>query len=109
MYFGSRQFTSITTAITVTLDEWKLIGFTASLNTNQKSATGMIFSGTSSSIFELKNQGSAFDLSTASVIRIGDTSNSFSGQVSFVRIMTPGGGIIRTSKLLEQFFISLKL
>ncbi len=40
------------------------------------------------------------DLVRVSVIRIGDATNSFSGQVSFVNILTPGGGFVKTSKAL---------
>jgi len=94
--FGSQELTLLSAAPTITLNEWKLIGFTASLKTNQGSTSGAIFRGTSSAPFSFE---SSMDFSTASVIRIGDASNSFSGQVSTVRIINPGGGIVRTSKL----------
>jgi len=102
LYFGSTSVSFLSSAPTVTLNTWKLIGFAASLTTDQKSTAGTVFSETSSAAFRVLNRASPMDLSTASVIRIGDASNSFSGQISVVRIMTPGGGIVRTTDLCSS-------
>ena len=93
---------TIGTVSAVTLDEWQLIGFTAYLNTNMKTSEGTIFVGSSSYQFYKQSSPTAMDLSTASVIRIGDSTNSFSGDISVVRFMTPGGGIIRTTDLCSS-------
>jgi len=103
MLFGGQTFTSDGTPPTISLDSWQLIGFTVYLNADQKSSSGTIFCGSSSSHFTLDNQATAFDLSTASVIRVGDSSNSFNGQISLVRITTPGGGVIRNSNPYKNF------
>ncbi len=84
---------------TVTLDQWQLIGYTVALTTDKKSTTGMVFVGTAWTHVRYNNYPTAFDLSTASVIRIGDSVNSFTGDISLARIVTPGGGIVRTTDL----------
>jgi len=102
--------TTVGTAPTIALDTWQLIGFTASSNTVQKSVTGTVFCETSWNNFHRFSSPTAndiYDLSTASVIRIGDASNSFNGHISVVRVITPGGGFIRTSKQSYKLIISL--
>jgi len=94
-------FATAGTPPTITLDTWQLIGFTASSNTDQRAASGTVFCGTSWYNFQRSSQPSTYDLSTASVIRIGDASDSFNGHISLARITT-GGGFIRSSKLYPK-------
>jgi len=96
--FVSGTFTQSGTLPVVTLDTWQLIGFATFLSTDKEATEGTVFVGTSWYQFYLQNAASSMDISTASVMRIGDTTNSISGEISLVRIVTPGGGIIRTSK-----------
>ena len=100
--FGSVNLGGSLAFPTVTLDQWQLVGFTVSLITNTKSTEGMVFVGTSWTHVRFQNYNNVFDLSTASVIRIGDTTNSFSGDISVARIITPGGGIVRTTDLCSS-------
>ncbi len=93
------------TVPSITLNEWQLIGFTAALITLQRWGDGFMFVGTSAVQYNWADVDYDMDLSTASVIRVGDTTDSFSGQVSVSRIMVPGGGFIKTSKL---FLLSQK-
>jgi len=60
---------------------------------------GFAFFGTET-VYWMGAGDSMDDLVRVSVIRIGDATNSFSGQVSFVNILTPGGGFVKTSKAL---------
>jgi len=94
--FGSTSSEATGTLPTLALDTWQLIGFTADINTGLKSISGTLFAGTSWCYF--RTASGSYDLSSASVIRIGDETNSFNGQISTVRITVPGGGIVRTSK-----------
>ncbi len=103
--FGSTPLDSTDPPPVVTLGTWQLIGFAVHLTNNQLNADATVFVG--SSWLQQYKRSSLMDLSTASVMRIGDASNSFEGDVSIIRITTPGGGIIRTSKVLEKFNNSL--
>ncbi len=85
----------------IALETWQLIGFTASIRTDLKFTEATVFSGTSSRRFfqpPYNPSEPPFDPSTLSFIRIGGATDSFGGDVSVVRIMTPGGGIIRYSQ-----------
>ena len=79
-------------------DTWQLIGFAAYVRTDMKYSEGSVFSGASARIFFQATTVSPFDFSALSFIRIGGGTNSFGGDISLVRIMTPGGGILRYSQ-----------
>jgi len=84
--------------IGIVLGAWQLIGFTTHVRTDTKYSEGSVFCGTSSKIFFQAVTTTPFDFSTLSFIRIGGEANSFGGDISLVRIMTPGGGILRNSQ-----------
>lgn len=90
---------------TVTLNQWQIIGFTAEMTTSQRYAQGAVFMGSSS--YQFVFDGTLMDLSVMSVMRIGDKTGSISGisgDVSVVSLTTPGGGAIRSSKLILLIF-----
>lgn len=100
LYFGSLllSMTNGNTAITLQASNmWQLIGFTAHLTKSRSQTTGLVFVGTL--LYQFKGRG--MDLSPASVIRVGGASDSFSGHISYIRIMTPGAAVIKSSKLFE--------
>ncbi len=87
------------------LNEWQLIGFAANFPTDKQIVAGTIFVGTSWAGFFSLYQGPEMDLSTASLIRIGGGSDPISIQVSAVRIMTPGGGFIKSSNIFYNILV----
>lgn len=74
---------------------WTLIGFTASLTADKKTMEGTIFVDTSSVQFYVQ-KSQAMDISTVTTMKIGGYGSLY-GAISSIRIMTPGGGITRTS------------
>jgi len=75
--------------------------FTAHLTKAKTQTMGLVFAGTL--LYQFKGVSSqGMDLSQASVIRVGGASDSFSGHISFVRIMTPGAAVIKSSKPLRN-------
>lgn len=97
--FGSiTAWTLSAGAPTVTVGVWQLIGFTGYISANKKTNEGTMFAGTTSRLFANENAIPTMDLSTATVMRIGGATGSFPGSISAVRVMSPGGGVIRTSK-----------
>ncbi len=93
--FGSATLSKYGVAPSVTLDTWHLIGFAAHLTRDPKNTDVTIFVGTS--WYQRVQRSTPMDILSASVVRIGGATNSISGQISIVRITTPGGGFIKTS------------
>lgn len=94
-------FPGVGTYPPVALNTWQLIGFTASTRTDQIFTEVNVFSGTSSrGLYQpsTSSNRNPFDPSTISFFRIGGTTDSFDGDISIVRIMTPGGGVVRYSQ-----------
>jgi len=80
-------------SVKISVGGWQLVGFSVSVNTNGKVALGVIFGGTKAE--GMATHGlTAFDFIGATVLRVGDSTNSFIGDVFSVRIMTPGGGFV---------------
>ncbi len=84
----------------LTLNTWQIVGFTASIGPDRKSLQGAVFGETSFSQFYWTY--SEMDFSTLNFLRIGDSTNSFDGQISAIRVMTPGGGVFRTTDLCSS-------
>ena len=91
--------------VVITLDTWQLIGFTVGISADKKAVDTTLFIGTSWAHYKQDLISPALDLSTATIIRVGDTTDSFKGQVSFIRIMTPGGGYIKTCNFPSKISI----
>lgn len=108
MNFGNAAFVTTGRAPTITLNTWQLVGFTAYISANKKTSEGTFFVDASWAQFYGLNIGTTMDTSTAALLRIGDATNSVSGSISAIRIMTPGGGVVRTSKLHTKTLILQK-
>ncbi len=93
--------------LSITANQWQLVGFTAYISSDKKTTEATLFSGYySSSYVYLHNSPTELDISSASVIRIGGAIDSFSGQVSLVRMMRPGGGNVNSCNKLFIKFLS---
>jgi len=81
------------------LKGWQLIGFSVSTGRTNGYPTSTLFVW-ETKVAYVSTSSAAIDLSSATVLRIGSasTTNSFVGDVSGVKIMTPGSQLI-----IEQY------
>jgi len=82
----------------IALDTWQLVGFTVTVRTDLKYTEGIWFSGAASRRYYQNVQTQVYDFSSLAFLRIGGETGSFGGDIAIVRIISPGGGFIRTSR-----------
>ena len=86
--------------VNVDLESWQLVGFSLSVGPNDKNPGGSIFAETGSSQNFVFATG-GIDFSTVKFLRVGGstTSKSWLGDISGLRIMTPGSSYLSTCEL----------
>ncbi len=95
-YASSTQANVAGTRPTITRNTWQLVGFDVYLRGDSMGTFGTMYIDTSSTQFYLK--ATSVDLTTPTLLRVNSASNSFIGDVSALRFMTPGGGFTTSSK-----------
>lgn len=97
MTLGGSTVSTTSTFPSVTLGSWQLIGFSMGPGVSNKASFGTVFIGSTSCQVYAYNVND-FGLASATLLRIGGATQSFVGDISNVRIITPAGGFIRSSK-----------
>jgi len=99
MYAGASLMTSLSsTPAKITIGAWHLIGFSLVKRDSGFEIFGTMFVGSSSVQIQLAT-APITDFTTSTLLRIGGggATDSFIGDVSGLKIMTPGAGIISNS------------
>ena len=93
----------------INLNTWQLVGFSLSFRANSARPTGTMFVGTTS-VQTFSTSTEPYPLTTMTLLRIGGDAetNSFTGDVSAVSVMTPGGSFAPTSKPSQALLFNAK-
>jgi len=89
---------SSTTLPKITLNTWTLVGFSVVLSSDGKNAFGTFFVDSTSITFDIRASATAMSLTNADLLRVGSVTgtNSFVGDISIVRVTSPGAGFTKT-------------
>ena len=99
MYNDAKLMQSLSsTPAIVKIGTWQLIGFSLVMNSNADWTFGTMFVD-SSSVQTQRVFNPAIDFTTSALLQVGgqSASDSFIGDVSGLKIMTPGAGIVSNS------------
>ena len=98
MYAGASLMPSLSsTPLIITVGAWHLIGFSLVRGDDGSRVFGTMFVDSSS--VQTQDTGSYIDFTPSTLLRVGGGSatDSFIGDVSGLKIMTPGAGIVSNS------------